>query len=107
LISTALAVLVPRPVLSSDARIVNLSLWLNDFFECKSVFDPIAKIVDVLELITRFQPQAGDMHIRAGPSAKGVHFAYIDFPEPSTLPTTDPLPEAPQVIEGIMLKGIA
>ena len=71
------------------------------------MLDPITKIIDVLEFMTGFQPQAGDMYLVATSFTQWVHITYIDFPEPLALPAPNAFPKAPHVIGRIVIKSIA
>ena len=69
---TGFAVSVSRFVLGNDTRVLDLWLGLNNFLQGNTMLDPVPKVVDVLEFVTKFQPQAGDMYLRPTPFTEGV-----------------------------------
>jgi hypothetical protein len=107
LVSTGLTVLIPWLVPGDDARILDPLLRFNDLFQGDTVLNPVPKVVHILEFVAGFQPQAGDVHFSPTPLTKGIHLPYVHLSEPLALPTPNQLPKAPQVVEDIVLKGMA
>ena len=61
------------------------------------MFEPIAKVVDILHLTANLNPQRGNPQVGAVASAQGIDIPQLNFPESTPLTPSDQFPESSQM----------
>ena len=98
--------LVARFIVGDNTGIFCIGFRLTGGFQLDPVFDPIAKVINIFQGMSRFDIQISDTKIGGCPLFEGIYRTKINLPEAAALSAPDQLPESALMIEVLVVECI-